>query len=819
MFNIKNISKKTIVLSTISVISLVLFILLICLTSGMRYFYLATFSYLVLMLLLLFGTKVLLKNIPEKNLNILPLNYNKGIKNKTKNIFIKIRNYFQVDGNIITFIKRVFAVFLVLFLIVRTIGGYDYLEQEVVGLTSSFMSPFYVGVSVIFNQIYTACIFLVAISQFLNSKIFHVINKYLVTPLFILCSICMPLIVEGVVGNVFSNGILSYDPYYFRIIFMALEYASVLGFLTYIWIYDYKIEFKKEYVFPILITSILIILTLPNDYMFKVLFQESYLNIPTPIDLNYTHRIMIYLAFILPVIYFVLLYKFDIPHRRAFLTFISFMALFSYIAIRRYETWSSVGALPLHLCNTAMYIIPLTLVFKSHKVFYFTMFINVIGAFLALLMPNYDINGIFSSYTIEFFINHLYAFFMPILIVLLGVYERPKTKYFMYSMIGFFLYFVLCVTLNTIYGSNFFFLNDDFIVSKLGSWAEDIFRDFYFTVEVNGSLVEIRYLYLIIFYLIYVVLALFMWFIYEILFKGVDSLTSLYEKNVKYNQNKLNFIKLQKEKGVDMNKINYKEIQNKPATLDIIHLKKKYGKNDFYTIKDFSLHLEGGKIYGFLGKNGAGKSTIIKSIVGMHTFDGGEIKACGFDVVYQEVEAKSCIGFVPDHYALYESLTGRQYINYIADLYDVSLEDRNTRLDELLNKLELKDKFDKQIRTYSHGMKQKLTIIGALIHNPKIWILDEPMTGVDPNSIYQIKECMKDHAKKGNIVFFSSHLIDVVKNLCDEVIIIKHGDFIMRDSVENLNKNNVDLEKLFLEMTADDKKEENKLLKELEAAK
>lgn len=819
MFNIKNISKKTIVLSTISVISLVLFILLICLTSGMRYFYLATFSYLLLMLLILFGTKLILKKFSKKDVNILPLLEDKGIKNKTKNIFIKIKNYFSVDENIVIFIRRVFAVLLVLFLIVRTIGGYDYLEKEVVSLASSFMSPFYVGVSVIFNQIYTACIFLVAISQFLNSKIFHVINKYLVTPLFILCSICMPLIVEGIVGNVFTNGTLSYDPYYFRIIFMALEYASVLGFLIYIWVYDYKIEFKKEYVFPILIASILIILTLPNDYMFKVLFQESYLNIPTPIDLNYTHRIMIYLAFILPIIYFVLLYKFDIPHRRAFLTFISFMALFSYIAIRRYETWSSVGALPLHLCNTAMYIIPLTLVFKSHKVFYFTMFINVIGAFLALLMPNYDINGIFSSYTIEFFINHLYAFFMPILIVLLGVYERPKTKYFMYSMIGFFLYFVLCVTLNTIYGSNFFFLNDDFIVSKLGSWAEDIFRDFYFSVEVNGSLVEIRYLYLIIFYLVYVVLALFMWFIYEILFKGVDSLTSLYEKNVKYNQNKLNFIKLQKEKGVDMNKINYKEIQNKPATLDIIHLKKKYGKNDFYTIKDFSLHLDGGKIYGFLGKNGAGKSTIIKSIVGMHTFDGGEIKACGFDVVYQEVEAKSCIGFVPDHYALYESLTGRQYINYIADLYDVSLEDRNTRLDELLNKLELKDKIDKQIRTYSHGMKQKLTIIGALIHNPKIWILDEPMTGVDPNSIYQIKECMKDHAKKGNIVFFSSHLIDVVKNLCDEVIIIKHGEFIMRDSVENLNKNNVDLEKLFLEMTADNKEEENKLLNELEAAK
>ena len=123
---------------------------------------------------------------------------------------------------------------------------------------------------------------------------------------------------------------------------------------------------------------------------------------------------------------------------------------------------------------------------------------------------------------------------------------------------------------------------------------------------------------------------------------------------------------------------------------------------------------------------------------------------------------------------------------------------------DLLPRLELEDKIDKQIKTYSHGMKQKITIIGALIHNPKIWILDEPMTGVDPNSIFQIKECMREHAKKGNIVFFSSHLIDVVSNLCDEVIMIKHGDFILRTSLEELKQNNVDLEWLFLEKTKDD---------------
>lgn len=248
--------------------------------------------------------------------------------------------------------------------------------------------------------------------------------------------------------------------------------------------------------------------------------------------------------------------------------------------------------------------------------------------------------------------------------------------------------------------------------------------------------------------------------------------------------------------------------------LTISHLTKRYGNAKTNAVTDFSLELSGGKIYGFLGKNGAGKSTIIKAIVGMHGFNDGSISVCGYDVVHEGVQARQEIGFVPDNYALYENLTGRQYINYIADLYNVTTAERMERLPALLKRLEMESHFDDQMKTYSHGMKQKITIIGALIHNPKIWILDEPMTGVDPNSIFQIKECMREHAAKGNIVFFSSHLIDVVENLCDEIIMIKHGQLVYRESIENLDKNHLDLETLFLEKTADSEEEAASLLTE-----
>ena len=167
-------------------------------------------------------------------------------------------------------------------------------------------------------------------------------------------------------------------------------------------------------------------------------------------------------------------------------------------------------------------------------------------------------------------------------------------------------------------------------------------------------------------------------------------------------------------------------------------------------------------------------------------------------------------GFVPDHYALYENLSGREYVNYIADLYDVSKEDRNERIERLIKQLNLVDSFDSPIKTYSHGMKQKITIISAFVHDPKLCILDEPLTGLDPISIYQLKECMRDHAHKGNIVFFSSHIIDIVEKLCDRIIILNNHHIVANVTLKELAEKNIGLEKYYLQTIGQDIEEMEK---------
>ena len=227
---------------------------------------------------------------------------------------------------------------------------------------------------------------------------------------------------------------------------------------------------------------------------------------------------------------------------------------------------------------------------------------------------------------------------------------------------------------------------------------------------------------------------------------------------------------------------------------------KRYAKSSVYAVKDVNLEVNGGEIFGFLGPNGAGKSTIIKTIVGIQPITSGEIEVCGYDVQTQSVMAKKQIGFVPDHYALYEKLTGREYINYIADLYEVNQNDRDERINKYVHLFELDNAFDNQMKTYSHGMKQKIAIMAALVHNPKVWILDEPLTGLDPNSIFQVKECMKNHAKEGNIVFFSSHIIDVVERICDRIGIIKKGQLQVVKNVKDILDNKEPLEDFYMDI-------------------
>ena len=212
------------------------------------------------------------------------------------------------------------------------------------------------------------------------------------------------------------------------------------------------------------------------------------------------------------------------------------------------------------------------------------------------------------------------------------------------------------------------------------------------------------------------------------------------------------------------------------VTLKIDHLKKKYINAKRYSINDLTLDIYAGEIFGFLGQNGAGKSTTIKCITGIHPYDSGSIVICGHDMKKDPIGAKKNTGYVPDNHSVYEKLTGREYVNYIADLYGVSLEDRTERMNKYLKMFKISFAVDRQIKGYSHGMKQKICIIAALIHNPRLWVLDEPMVGLDPQSMFDIIDEMKQHTANGNTVFFSSHNIDLVSKLCDRVAIIHDGE-------------------------------------------
>lgn len=728
-------------------------------------------------------------------------------------ILNKIALFFSTKDKQNKFFHCTLALSLLLLFVIRSLSKHEYLE-DVSALQSEFLQPFQVGFAAILNCWWVGAMIYSLLAQFVQSDLLNQIEKWVSAPILFLISLFLPCCFEGVAGDLSA---LAFSP---QALMMGFEYAMLVAFALESWLRDPSLKMSKSLAYGLFVAWILLLLTSINDYLPKNLFGEYVRNVPLAKKFNLTHRIFIYTAFVLPIFYYLLLYPFDYIHRRSFLFFIALSVLFAYASVKRIEVWQHFYSMPLHLCNTAMYIMPLTLAFRSYRLFYFTMFINVIGAFLALMMPNYsDGWSTLGTAVVEFYINHIYAATLPVLIVELGIFERPKWKYFGYSMAGFAVYFVFVAALNiyytgtkTLYGidaPDYFFINSDFIAKKVGTWAEDLWKmDFVWTQ--NGYTFELHWPYLLSYFSVYVLFALGMWYVYEILFKSTDQLILLHENARQYRVSQMQFEKLQERRDQTMEENgNVHE-----ARLVISHFTKRYGNSKTPAVEDFSLDISGGKIYGFLGKNGAGKSTIIKAVVGMHGFNSGSISVCGYDVVHESVKAKEQIGFVPDIYALYENLTGRQYINYVADIYNVSKKDRDERISRLLDRLEMREHFDKQIKTYSHGMKQKITIIGALVHNPKIWILDEPMTGVDPNSIFQIKECMREHAAKGNIVFFSSHLIDVVHNLCDEILIIKKGKLIYSSTMEEINAKGIDLEALFLEKTADNEQEAQALLKE-----
>lgn len=238
------------------------------------------------------------------------------------------------------------------------------------------------------------------------------------------------------------------------------------------------------------------------------------------------------------------------------------------------------------------------------------------------------------------------------------------------------------------------------------------------------------------------------------------------------------------------------------SMLEIKNYTKIYGEGK-KAADDVTLSVESGDIYGFIGHNGAGKSTTIKAVVGVLDFTDGEILVDGHSVKTEPIECKKITAYIPDNPDLYENLTGIQYLNFIADVFDINSKDREERIKLYADKLEITDSLGDQISSYSHGMKQKVAIISALIHEPKLLVLDEPFVGLDPKATYILKELMHEMCKKGTAIFFSTHVLDVAEKLCNKVAIIKKGKIVATGTMEEIIAGQ-SLEEVFLEV-ADEK--------------
>ncbi|MDD4027682.1 MAG: ABC transporter ATP-binding protein [Bacilli bacterium] len=233
--------------------------------------------------------------------------------------------------------------------------------------------------------------------------------------------------------------------------------------------------------------------------------------------------------------------------------------------------------------------------------------------------------------------------------------------------------------------------------------------------------------------------------------------------------------------------------------LEIKNFSKTYSKNKKKAVDDLSIKVEDGEIYGFIGHNGAGKTTTIKSMVGIIDFEEGDILVNGISIKDNPIEVKKQIAYIPDSPDIYTSYTGINYLNFIADIFNISKEEREAEIKKYADTFDLTNALGDLISSYSHGMKQKLVIISALLHKPKLLILDEPFVGLDPNASHKLKTIMKDMCKEGASIFFSSHVLEVVEKLCNKVGIIKDGKLVLSVDLSK-EKQAKNLETIFLEL-------------------
>ena len=705
----------------------------------------------------------------------------------------------NVFGERLNNTRLVALIYSVLFF-VRFLGGTP-LIQETIGLNvhSPFISEGPQGMvkvllsAVLFWLIYT--VQLAAITYPFFEK--HVplvapIVRYVAAAVYAISIVSLPIL------NRAQDGALA-DGFHYRLLVFALELGVGLGLALFQITKQKRPTFSiKKILLTLVIFVGMLLISMPHWVPQSILGLGN-----SSIVLNHftlAHRIVLYGSIIFALAVHFLFARCEYEQRRFALLYISMATMISFCYLYNFSVFTSLHNWPLHLCNTAMFIIPLVLIFKMEKLYYFTIFINVLGAFFAMIMPNIgDSVNWLEAYSLQFWSNHYMAMILPLLLMSLKLFKRPQMKQFVYSLVAFFAYYALVLFMNAWltakgHSVDFFFINSDFIAEKLGEWAENL-RDITFEFKLGGLNLLIYPVYQSLYFVVYIVLSFAMWFLYEQVFEITDTYEIITERNRKIKADRL-ALEAQLA-GRSMQEPMNPQNEGKLILRDF---SKRYSTSDVYAVYKANLEIDGGQIFGFLGPNGAGKSTIIKSIVGIQTITSGQIEVSGYDADKQSVEAKMQIGFVPDHYALYENLTGREYINYIADLYNVPRKERDARIAEYVSRFRLETAIDNPMKTYSHGMKQKITIMSALVHNPKIWILDEPLTGLDPESIFQVKECMKEHASRGNIVFFSSHIIDVVENICDRIAIIRKGQILCTKTIAEIKASGIPLEQFYMGM-------------------
>ena len=235
--------------------------------------------------------------------------------------------------------------------------------------------------------------------------------------------------------------------------------------------------------------------------------------------------------------------------------------------------------------------------------------------------------------------------------------------------------------------------------------------------------------------------------------------------------------------------------------ITIKNLCKSYGKKQ--VLKNVNLTINDGDIYAFVGSNGAGKTTTIKSMLGILPFDSGDVLYDKLSIKDNALEIKENLAYIPDNPDIYEHLTGLEYLSFIADMFDTPEDLKNKRIKEYSELLEIDKNLNDKIGSYSHGMKQKIVIISALVHDPKVIIMDEPFVGLDPVSTHKLKEIMKELTKEGKIIFFSTHVLDVAEKLCNKIAIIKNGEVLTEGTMKEVTKNS-SLEDIFLELVSNE---------------